>query len=187
MVNIYKRFWHVNWAQQWQYRANLLMYLAYWIVSPITISRSGPTIANDQGSVNGMTAADFAAYYLTLLPVDILTSSITIYYLATKMQDGTLSNDLIQPVHPDSDQHVRQQHCLQGLADDGVYSRFGSCWCFCFNPNLTYTWQSILLAIPAIALGFFIRFLMESTITLMAFWTTRVWAIYNFDIASRRC
>ena len=100
MVNIYKRFWHVNWAQQWQYRANLLMYLAYWIVSPITYLAVWSTIANQQGGVNGMSAADFAAYYLTLLPVDILTSCITIFYLATKVQDGTLSNDLVQPVHP---------------------------------------------------------------------------------------
>jgi ABC-type uncharacterized transport system permease subunit len=31
----YQRFWQVNWAEQWQYRANLLMYLLYWLVSPV--------------------------------------------------------------------------------------------------------------------------------------------------------
>ena len=35
MMRIYRRFWQVNWAEQWQYRANLLMYLLYWLVSPI--------------------------------------------------------------------------------------------------------------------------------------------------------
>ena len=100
MLNIYKQFWNVNWAQQWQYRANLIMYLAYWIVSPITYLAVWTTIANAQGSVNGMTAANFAAYYLTLLPVDILTSSINIFVMAPKIQDGTISNDLLQPVHP---------------------------------------------------------------------------------------
>ena len=73
---------------------------ASWIVLPITYLAVWSTIANQQGGVNGMSAADFAAYYLTLLPVDILTSCITIFYLATKVQDGTLSNDLVQPVHP---------------------------------------------------------------------------------------
>ena len=35
MMRIFRRFWQVNWAEQWQYRANLLMYLAYWVVSPV--------------------------------------------------------------------------------------------------------------------------------------------------------
>ncbi len=38
MVEIYKRFWQVNWAEQWQYRANLLMYLAFWLVSVVYLS-----------------------------------------------------------------------------------------------------------------------------------------------------
>jgi ABC-2 type transport system permease protein len=182
MLNIYRQFWHVNWAQQWQYRANLLMYLAYWIVSPIVYLAVWTTIANTQGSVNGMTAADFAAYYLTLLPVDILTSSITIYYLTFKIQDGTFSNDLLQPVHPVLTNILTNNIAFKALQMI-VFVPIWLVLIFLFRPELTYTWQSVLLAIPAIILGFFIRFLMESTITLIAFWTTRVWSIYNFDIA----
>jgi ABC-type uncharacterized transport system permease subunit len=50
--------------------------------------------------VQGLTANDFVTYYLTLLVVDVLTSDITIHILAYKIQDGTLSGDLIRPVHP---------------------------------------------------------------------------------------
>jgi len=182
MVNIYKRFWQVNWAQQWQYRANLIMYLAYWIVSPITYLAVWTAIANTQGSVNGMTAADFAAYYLTLLPVDILTASITIHYIAYRIQDGTISNDLMQPVHP-----ILTNMFVTNIAFKVLQMFvFVPIWIvlvWLFQPALTYTWQSILLAVPAIALGLVVRFLMESTLTLIAFWTTRVWAIYNLDIA----
>lgn len=182
MLNVYKRFWQVNWAEQWQYRANLLMYLAYWMVSPITYLAVWTTIANAQGSVNGMTAANFAAYYLTLLPIDILTSSITIYFVANKIQDGTISNQLLQPVHP-----VLTNTLVTNIAFKVLQMIvFVPIWfvmVLLFQPALTYTWQSLLLAIPAVSMGFFIRFLMESTITLIAFWTTRVWAIYNFDMA----
>jgi ABC-2 type transport system permease protein len=52
-----------------------------------------------------------------------------------------------------------------------------------FRPDLTYTWQSVALAVPALIMGMLVRFLLESTLTLIAFWTTRVWAIYNFDMA----
>ena len=182
MLNIYKRFWYVNWAEQWQYRANLLMYLAYWMVSPITYLAVWTTIANAQGSVSGLTAANFAAYYLTLLPIDILTSSITIYYLAFKIQDGTISNQLIQPVHPILT-NILVTNIAFKVLQMTVFVPIWIVLVLLFQPALTYTASSLLLTIPAIILGFGIRFLMESTITLIAFWTTRVWAIYNFDMA----
>ncbi|MBI5035175.1 MAG: ABC-2 family transporter protein [Chloroflexi bacterium] len=182
MLNIYKRFWYVNWAEQWQYRANLLMYLAFWMVSPITYLAVWTTIANAQGSVNGLTAANFAAYYLTLLPIDILTSSITIYYLAFKIQDGTISNQLIQPVHPILT-NILVTNIAFKVLQMTVFVPIWIVLVMLFQPALTYTALSFLLAVPAIILGFAIRFLLESTITLIAFWTTRVWAIYNFDMA----
>jgi len=182
MLNIYKRFWQVNWAEQWQYRANLMMYLAYGLVSPITYLAVWSAIADAQGNVNGLTSANFAAYYLTLLPVDILTTCITIYYLAYKIQDGTLSNELLQPVHP-----ILTNTLVNNLAFKILQTMiFVPIWIalvLLFRPTFTYTWQSLLLSAPAIGMGFFIRFLLESTLTLIAFWTTRVWAIYHFDTA----
>src|SRR5512134_2706151 len=100
MINIYRRLWQVNWAEQWQYRANLMMYLLYWLVSPIVYLSVWSAIANSQGSVQGLTANDFVTYYMTLLVVDVLTSSIVIYSLSWKIQGGTLSGDLLLPVHP---------------------------------------------------------------------------------------
>src|SRR5512136_1361558 len=100
MLRIYRRFWEVNWYEQWQYRANLLMYLLYWLISPVVYLAVWTTIANSQGSVNGLTANDFITYYLTLLIIDQLTSDITIHILAYKIQDGTLAGDLLRPAHP---------------------------------------------------------------------------------------
>ena len=182
LLSIYKRYWQVNWAEQWQYRANLLMYLAFWLVSPITYLAVWTTIANAQGSVNGLTAADFAAYYLTLLPVDILTSSITIHILAWKIQEGTISNELLQPVHP-----VLTNTFVNNIAFKVLQLLvFVPVWIMLvllFHPALTYSWQSMLLVVPALVMGFIIRFLMDGVITIIAFWTTRVWAIYNMNSA----
>ncbi len=182
MLNIYKRFWQVNWAEQWQYRANLLMYLAYWIVSPITYLGLWTTIANAQGSVSGLTAANFAAYYLTLLPVDMLTSSIIIHLLAYKVQDGTISNQLLQPVHP-----VLTNILVNDIAFKVLQlTIFVPIWIvlvLLFQPALTYSWESVLVAVPALILGFGIRFLFDTIVTLIAFWTTRVWSIHNFNMA----
>ena len=35
MLLILKRLWQVNWAEQWQYRANMMMYLLYDLISPV--------------------------------------------------------------------------------------------------------------------------------------------------------
>lgn len=182
MLNIYKRFWQVNWAEQWQYRANLLMYLAYWLVSPVVYLAVWTSVANAQGSVNGLTAADFAAYYLTLLPVDIITSSITIHVLAFKIQEGTISNELMQPVHPILTNTLMNNIAFKAL----MLIVFVPIWIILvllFRPTLTLTPLSLLLAVPALAMGFLIRFLIDSLITLIAFWTTRVWSIWQFDTA----
>jgi ABC-2 type transport system permease protein len=180
MLNIYKHFWQVTWAEQWQYRANLLMYLLYWLVSPVVYLAIWVTIANTQGSVSGLTANDFITYYLTLLIVDQFTSEITIHILAYKIQDGTLSGDLLRPVHP----------ILTGALVNNIASKalnllvFIPIWILLFllfRPNYSsVTSGSILLAVPAILIGFVLDFLLGAIITCMAFWTTRVYSVSQF-------
>jgi ABC-2 type transport system permease protein len=180
MLTIYKRLWQVNWAEQWQYRANLLMYLFYWLVSPIVYLAVWTTIANSKGSVSGLTASDFISYYLTLLIVDQLTSEITIHILAYKIQDGTLSGELLRPIHP----------ILTGALINNIAFKLLNLLAFIpiwlvlallFRPDYSgVTPGSILLAIPGILLGFWLSFLMGAMITCMAFWTTRVYSVAQF-------
>ncbi len=183
MLRIYQRLWQVNWAEQWQYRANLLMYLLYWLVSPIVYLAVWTTIANSQGSVRGFTANDFVTYYLTLLIVDNLTSDITIHLIAYKIQDGTLAGELLKPVHP-----ILTNTLINNLAFK-VLSLIGliPIWlvlCLLFQPDFsTVTPQSLLLAVPAVVLGFGISFLLGATITCVAFWTTRVYSLNEFYYA----
>ena len=174
MLTIYKRFWQVNWAEQWQYRANLFMYLAYWLVAPIVYLSVWTAVARAQGSVNGMTANDFAAYYLTLLPIDILTSSITYHIFGYKIQDGTLSNELIRPTHPILTNTLVSNISFKALIMLVLIPIWLVLYAL-FQPTLTITLGSFLLAVPALIMGFLISFLMESTITLIAFWTTRAY------------
>lgn len=177
MLRIYQRLWHVNWAEQWQYRANLLMYVLYWLVSPIVYLAVWTTISQAQGSVNGLTANDFITYYLTLLIVDNLTSEITVHILGYKIQDGTLSGELLKPIHP-----ILTQTLVNNLAFKALMVMvILPIWlglCLLFQPDFgAVTLPSVLLAIPAIVLGFAISFLIGATLTCVAFWTTRVYSI----------
>ncbi len=183
MLRIYQRLWHVNWAEQWQYRANLLMYLLFWLVSPIVYLAVWTTIANAQGTVNGLTANDFATYYLTLLIVDNLTSDITIHILAYKVQDGTLSGELLKPVHP-----ILTGTFVNNLAFKAltllVLIPVWLVLCLLVQPDFTgVTLQTILLGLPAVVFGFGIAFLLGATLTCLAFWTTRVYSLNELYFA----
>jgi ABC-2 type transport system permease protein len=180
MFMILLRFWQVNWAEQWQYRANLLMFLLYWLVSPIVYLSVWVSIASAQGSVRGLTANDFITYYLTLLVVDQLTSEITIHILAYKIQDGTLSGELLRPVHP-----ILTGSLVNNLAFKALNLLvFIPIWIILFvifRPDYSsVTLGSVLLALPGILMGFWLSFLLGAIITCMAFWTTRVYSISNF-------
>ncbi len=183
MLRIYRRMWQVNWFEQWQYRANLLMYLLYWLVSPIVYLAVWTTVANSQGSVGGLTANDFITYYLTLLIVDNLTSDITIHLLAYKIRDGTLSGELLKPVHP-----ILTNTLMNNLAFKALTLLvLIPVWlglCLLFRPDFSaVTIPALLLAIPAVALGFGISFLFGAIITCVAFWTTRVYSLNEFYYA----
>ena len=183
MLRIYQRFWQVNWAEQWQYRANLLMYLLYWLVSPIIYLAVWTSIANIKGSVNGYTANDFTTYYMTLLIVDQITSNIVIHTFGYKIQDGSLSGELIRPIHPMLTNALVNNIAFKALTIMGLIP----IWVvllFLFKPDFSsVAITGILLAIPAMIIAFFISFLLSASITSLAFWTTRVYSIHEFYFA----
>jgi len=183
MLNIFKRLWQVNWAEQWQYRANLIMYILYWLVSPIIYLAVWTSIANANGSVNGLTANDFITYYMILLIVDQLTSNIIIHVFAYKVQDGTLSGELIKPIHPMLTSTLVNDIAFKSL-NLIVLTPIWIILALLFKPDFaSVSINGILFALPAILLGYMINFLLSGTITSLAFWTTRVYSIHEFYYA----
>ena len=183
MFLIFKRLWQVNWAEQWQYRANLIMYLLYWLVSPIIYLAVWTSIATSKGDVNGFTANDFVTYYMILLIVDQMTSNIIIHIFAYKIQDGSLSGELVKPIHP---------LLNNTLVNDVAFKTLNLMWLvpiwlvlvLVFKPDFSaVTLSGILFALPAIVLGYLINFLLSATIASLAFWTTRVFSIHEFYYA----
>src|SRR5512140_457902 len=172
MLKIFQRLWQVNWAEQWQYRANLIMYLLYWLVSPIIYLAVWTSIANSKGSVNGLTANDFVTYYMTLLIVDQITSNIVIHTFAYKVQDGTLSGELVRPIHPMLTNALVNNIAFKALTILGFIPVWIALF-FLYKPDYSsVSFVGVLLAIPAMFLGFFVGFLLSAAITSLAFWTT---------------
>lgn len=183
MFLIIKRLWQVNWAEQWQYRANLLMYLFYWLVSPIIYLAVWTSIANVRGDVNGFTANDFVTYYMVLLICDQITSNIVIHTFAYKIQDGSLSGELVRPIHPLLMNGLINNIAFKMLTIMGLLPIWIILY-FLFQPDFSsVSLTGVLLSIPAMILGFIVGYLLSAAITALAFWTTRVYSIHEFYFA----
>ena len=183
MLKIFQRLWQVNWAEQWQYRANLIMYLLYWLVSPIIYLAVWTSIAQTKGSVNGLTVNDFVTYYMTLLIVDQITSNIVIHTFAYKVQDGSLSGELVRPIHPMLTNALVNNIAFKALTIMGFIPIWTILF-FLYKPDFSQvTLTGILLALPAMVMGFFVGYLLSAAITALAFWTTRVYSIHEFYYA----
>jgi ABC-2 type transport system permease protein len=183
MLKIYQRLWQVNWAEYWQYRANMLMYLLYWLISPIVYLAVWTSIANAKGSVSGLTANDFIAYYMTLLVVDQLTSNIIIHIFAYKVQDGSLSAELIRPAHPMLTNTFMNNLASKALNLLVFVPVWGLLWLL-YRPDFSaVTGPNLLIASLAMMLGFLVSFLLSAAITSLAFWTTRVYSVHEFYYA----
>lgn len=179
MLRIYQRMWQVNWAEQWQYRANLFMYVLYWIVQPVIYIAVWTSIAHAQGSVKGLTSNDFVTYYMIMLIVDQVTSEIVVYNFAYKIQDGTLSGEIIRPIHPILTNALTNNIAFKVLTTL-VLVPVWIILSLLYTPTFdSVSWTTILLSIPALIIGFLVNFLISSAIVCVAFWTQRVWGLYR--------
>jgi ABC-2 type transport system permease protein len=120
---------------------------------------------------------------MLLLICDQLTSNIIIHIFAYKIQDGSLSGELIKPIHP---------LLNSTLVNDVAFKTLNMMWLIpiwlvlavIFKPDFSaVTVSGILFAIPALVLGYAVNFLLSGTIVSLAFWTTRVFSIHEFYYA----
>jgi ABC-2 type transport system permease protein len=118
-----------------------------------------------------------------LLICDQITSNIVIHIFGYKIQDGSLSGELIRPIHPMLTNALVNNIAFKALTIIGLTPIWIILY-FLFKPDFSsVSMTGILLAMPAMLLAFFIGYLLSATITALAFWTTRAYSIHEFYFA----
>lgn len=163
-------------ASMLQYRAALVIWLIGNILEPLIYLVVWSTVSGSSGgSIGGYGTRDFAAYYIVLMIVNQMTFSWVMYYFDYRIREGTFSAILLHPVHP----------IHSDIADNlsfktvtlPVIGAAAAVLAAVFHPAFKpMSWLSLAF-IPALILAFLVRFLIEWTVALAAFWTTRVTAI----------
>ena len=163
-------------ASMLQYRGSLVIWLIGNILEPLIYLVVWSTVAGSTaGTVGGYGARDFAAYYIVLMVVNQATFTWVMYEFDYRIREGQFSPLLLHPVHPiHADIAVNLSSKVVSLP---VMVAAAAGMTAIFHPAFKLTLWMAAAFVPAVVLGFFVRFLVEWTIALAAFWTTRVTAI----------
>ncbi len=173
---LYRAFLRTALLEQLQYRASGAIWMIGSILEPVVFLVVWSTVAKTHGgTVEGFGAHEFAAYYVVLLIVNHLTFSWTMHDFQFRIQFGSLSFDLLRPVHPihgDVASNVAYKLVMLVVMLPALLVLV-----LAFSPHFTPVRWSLLAFVPAVVLAFLLRFLFEWTLALAAFWTTRVTAM----------
>lgn len=176
MVEIYRAQFKVTLASQLQYRTEMLIWLFGAILQPVMYLVVWSAVASaNGGSVGGYSASAFAAYFIVLMLVDHLTFTWIMYEFEPRIREGAFSPRLVRPVHPiHSDVADNFTHKFLGLFPLVPVAVVLS---LLFHATYAPPPWALALLVPALILACALRFVIEWTLALTAFWVTRVGAV----------
>ncbi len=173
---LYLQQMRTSFAAMLQYRAALLIWLISQVLEPVIYLVVWSTVSQASGgSVGGYTTGDFAAYFIALMLVNHLTYTWIMHEYEYRVREGTLSAALLRPVHP-IHADIADNMASKLVSTPGILlAAIGLV--LIFHPDFHLVPWAALAFIPAVVLAFVLRFLVEWSLALAAFWTTRVSAI----------
>jgi ABC-2 type transport system permease protein len=176
LADIYAQELKTGVASMLQYRATLFIYLIGNILEPLIYLVVWSTVSRSSGgSIGGYSAKDFAAYYIVFMLVNQATFTWVMYEFDYRIREGMFSPVLLHPIHPiHADIAANLSAKVVSLP---VMVAAAAGLTAIFHPALKFNLWTAAAFVPAVVLGFFVRFLVEWTVALAAFWTTRVTAV----------
>lgn len=166
-LDIYWTLFKTGLAVQFQYRAAMAIYLLGMVIQPVVYLVVWGTVAEAKGgSVGGMLPADFAAYYIILMVVNHLTFTWNMFEFECRIRTGEFSVLLLQPLHPIHQDLARNvSYKILTLA---IMIPATIVLVIIFRPTLSTPRWCLGVFLPAFALAFAVRFMLEWTLALVA-------------------
>ena len=186
MRRYYATMMRIAVINQFQYRVAHYFYMLGMVAEPVIYLVVWTTIAEESGgSVQGITAGEFAAYYIVWTLVRNMNIVFGAPFWEWRIREGQLSRDLLRPIHP--------------LHSDVAWfagSKFVIIllWLpiaigltIAFDPTLDPTPLEIGVFVVAIWGAYLIRTMLQSTIGMLCFWTTRGAAVFDLYMTRSCC
>lgn len=174
--------YRVTLAIEMQYRVTTALWLLGAIIEPIVGLLVWTAVARTQGgSVDGMSIADFGAYFAVAFVVGEVTYTYSSYLMAREVRSGDFSATLVRPVTPVllmvarflADKTIRVVMVLIVFVAIVLL----------FQVQFSTNWWSVALFVPVVALATAIYFACDYMIALSSFWVTNTEALGRcFDV-----
>jgi viologen exporter family transport system permease protein len=178
MVDFYLTTMRTQVQTQFQYRVATYMYLIGMVAEPVIYLVVWTTIADSHGgSVEGITAGQFAAYYIVWTLVRNMNIVFTPYGWEWRIREGTFSGLMLRPLHP-------IHYDLADFAGGKViwvllYLPIAGALALIFKPTFDVTPLEIVVFFFAIWGAYLIRSMLLWLLGMVSFWTTRGSAIFE--------
>jgi viologen exporter family transport system permease protein len=170
-------------AEQIQYRVANYMYMLGMVAEPVIYLVVWQTVAAEQGgSVAGITAGQFAAYYIVWTLVRNINIVFTPYGWEERIREGRLSAQLLRPLFP----IVEDLGFFLGWKPVVVllWLPIAFFLALVFHPVLNPTPLAVVVFAVSLLGAYLIRSLNQSSLGLITFWTTRVGPVFQLYIAA---
>ena len=167
---------------QFQYRVATYFWLIGMLAEPIVYLVVWTTIADQQGgSVQGISAGEFAAYYIVWTLVRNMNIVFTPYGWEWRIREGQFSASLLRPLHPLHDDLA----AFAGwkFVTILLWLPIAAVLWIAFDPVLAPTALEVGVFSLAIWGAYLIRTMFMATLGMITFWTTRVSAIFELAVA----
>lgn len=165
-----------HYAHMIEYRAEIFL----WALSgSLPLILMGVWIEASQNGNFALDSIDFARYFFAVFLVRQLTTVWVIWDFEREIVEGHLSFRLLQPMDPVW--HHVARHLSEKLTRIPLVFFFIGLF-FLLYPKAIWipSFTSLFLFAVAIALAFFVRFIVQYTFAMFAFWTERASAIEQF-------
>jgi ABC-2 type transport system permease protein len=178
MVDFYLTAMRTHAQAQFQYRTATYMYLIGMVAEPVIYLVVWSTIARSHGgSVQGITAGEFAAYYIVWTLVRNMNIVFTPYGWEWRIREGHFSGLLLRPLHP-------IHYDLADFAGGKViwvllYLPIAFALTLVFKPTLHLSPLEVVVFLIAIWGAYLIRSMALWLLGMVTFWTTRGSAIFE--------
>jgi ABC-2 type transport system permease protein len=176
LAAVYAAKFRAEIAIQFAYRWALAIWLLGLLLEPIVYLVVWTTVAVSQGGeVAGFSAGEFAAYFTVLMIVNQLTFTWHFFFFEWRVQNGFFSPLLLRPIHPIHND-VAENLTFKALTFTIVVPVAAFLLVTFGATAATQPWH-VLAFVPALVMAMALRFVVEWTLALAAFWLTRVSAL----------
>jgi ABC-2 type transport system permease protein len=170
-------------ATQFQYRAANYFYMLGMVAEPVIYLVVWSSVARSSGgAVNGITAGQFAAYYIVWTLVRNMNIVFGAPFWEWRIREGQLAGQLLRPLAP---LHYDIAYFAGWkVVVIALWLPIAAALTLIFHPSLDPTALQIGVFCVAIWGAYLVRTMVQSVIGMLNFWTTRGAAVFDLYMAT---